>query len=206
MVTRTIEATRRGGLERVAGEKSFRGAATFRGTHAADETNRSVIACRGGAVFPPSFKRDSRHADRRGSFHRDDDRWKPCMDVNVILLMGQAAKMMLTAVLASGLTSAVVLAEDLSRYRRFQLGTELATVAERTGVSPAQIKVIHPRPVLIQELEWRSEARVRRLPSSRRGTYYQQKSVEDVALMLDVPEGPAGSVPPASTLQVEEAG
>jgi hypothetical protein len=67
--------------------------------------------------------------------------------------------MMLTAVLASGLTSAVVLAEDLSKYGRFQLGNELATVAKQTGVSPAQIKVIHRRPVLmIQELEWRSEA------------------------------------------------
>ena len=74
------------------------------------------------------------------------------------LLMRRAAKMMLTAVLASGLTSAVVLAEDLSKYGRFQLGNELATVAKQTGVSPAQIKVIHRRPVLIQELEWRSEA------------------------------------------------
>ncbi len=74
------------------------------------------------------------------------------------LLMRRAANMVLTAVLASGLTSAVVLAEDLSKYGRFQLGTELATVAKQTGVSPAQIKVIHRRPVLIQELEWQSEA------------------------------------------------
>ena len=48
------------------------------------------------------------------------------------LLMRRAAKMMLTAVLASGLTSAVVLAEDLSKYGRFQLGNELATVAKQT--------------------------------------------------------------------------
>ena len=53
---------------------------------------------------------------------------------------------------------------------RFQLGTELATVAKQTGVSPAQIKVIHRRPVLIQELEWRSEARA--AFRSRRGTWF----------------------------------
>jgi hypothetical protein len=72
------------------------------------------------------------------------------------LLIKRAAKMILTVVLASGLTSAVVLAEDLSKYRTIQLGNDLATVAKQTGVSPAQVKVIHRRPVLIQELEWRS--------------------------------------------------
>jgi hypothetical protein len=72
------------------------------------------------------------------------------------LLMKRAAKMMLKTVLASGLTSTVVLAEDLSKYGTIQLGTDLAAFAKQTGVSPAQIKVIHRRPVLIQELEWRS--------------------------------------------------
>jgi len=85
------------------------------------------------------------------------------------LLMRRAANMVLTAVLASGLTSAVVLAEDLSKYGRFQLGTELATVAKQTGVSPAQIKVIHRRPVLIQELEWQSEATSS--PTSKQSTW-----------------------------------
>jgi hypothetical protein len=70
--------------------------------------------------------------------------------------MKRAVKMMLTTMLAWGLTSAVVLAEDLSKYRAIQLGSDLSTVAKQTGVSPAQIKVVHQRPVLIQELEWRS--------------------------------------------------
>jgi len=50
------------------------------------------------------------------------------------------------------------LAGDLSRYRDFQLGSDLATVTKRTGANPSQLKVIHSRPVLIQELEWRPQS------------------------------------------------
>jgi hypothetical protein len=66
--------------------------------------------------------------------------------------------MTLRAVLVACLTSAVVPAQDLSKYGAVQLGTDLVTVAKRTGVSLTQVKVIHRRPVLIQELEWRSDA------------------------------------------------
>ncbi len=64
----------------------------------------------------------------------------------------------LRALLTACLTSAVGLAQDLSRYGAVQLGTDLATVAKQTGLSPTQKKVIHGRPVLIQQLEWRSDA------------------------------------------------
>ena len=43
---------------------------------------------------------------------------------------------------------------DLSRYRNFQFGTDLSTIAKQAGGNPAQAKVIHSRPALIQELEW----------------------------------------------------
>lgn len=45
---------------------------------------------------------------------------------------------------------------DLSKYRNFELGSDLPTVAglTGTGTNPSQTKVIHRRPVLIQELEW----------------------------------------------------
>lgn len=48
-------------------------------------------------------------------------------------------------------------AGDLSKYREFQLGTDLATIAKQTGASIAQAKAIHRRPVLIQELDWRPQ-------------------------------------------------
>jgi hypothetical protein len=44
---------------------------------------------------------------------------------------------------------------DLSRYREFQLGMTLPEVAKQTGTEQSEVTVIHERPVLIQELEWR---------------------------------------------------
>jgi hypothetical protein len=49
-------------------------------------------------------------------------------------------------------------AGDLSTYRNFQLGTDLATVAKQAGEDPSQANVIHRRPALIQELEWRPQS------------------------------------------------
>jgi hypothetical protein len=44
--------------------------------------------------------------------------------------------------------------QDLSRYREFQLMNLLA-VAKQADVEPSEARVIHQRPALIQELEWR---------------------------------------------------
>jgi hypothetical protein len=46
------------------------------------------------------------------------------------------------------------LATDFSKYRNFQLGTDLPTIAKQVGASPSQAKAIQRRPALIQELEW----------------------------------------------------
>jgi hypothetical protein len=64
------------------------------------------------------------------------------------------SKPMLASFLA---ISAAAWAGDLSRYRSFQFGTDLATVAKQAGEDPSQAKVIHVRPVLIQELTWRPQ-------------------------------------------------
>ena len=54
--------------------------------------------------------------------------------------------------------SAAALAEDLSKYREFQLGSDLPTVAARLGASPTQAKLIHNRPALMQDLQWRPQS------------------------------------------------
>ena len=59
--------------------------------------------------------------------------------------------------LALGVMPAATLTGDLSRYRGFQLGMDLATVAKQAGADPSQAKVIHSRPALIQELDWRPQ-------------------------------------------------
>ena len=63
----------------------------------------------------------------------------------------------LTPFLVLGVMSVPALAGDLSRYRSFQLGTDLATVADQAGTHPSQVTVIHSRPALIQELVWRPQ-------------------------------------------------
>lgn len=63
----------------------------------------------------------------------------------------------LAAFLMLGAMSAATFAGDLSRYRNFELGSNLATVAKQAVADPSQAKVIHSRPALIQELEWRPQ-------------------------------------------------
>src|SRR5947209_2105846 len=46
-------------------------------------------------------------------------------------------------------------AADLGSYRNFQLGMNLTAVQKQAEMKPSEVKVIHQRPALIQDLEWR---------------------------------------------------
>jgi len=46
-------------------------------------------------------------------------------------------------------------AQDLSRYRAFELGTGVAAVSALTGVASSEARTVHQRPVLLQDLDWR---------------------------------------------------
>ena len=43
---------------------------------------------------------------------------------------------------------------DLSRYRDFQFGETLPALAKQAGLELSDVKLIHARPAVIQELEW----------------------------------------------------
>ena len=45
-------------------------------------------------------------------------------------------------------------ARDLSRYRNFQFGEALPAVAKQAGLQLSDVKLIHERPAVMQELEW----------------------------------------------------
>ena len=45
--------------------------------------------------------------------------------------------------------------QGLSRYRNFELGSDLTTVSALAGVAPSEAKTIHQRPAVLQDLEWR---------------------------------------------------
>ena len=53
--------------------------------------------------------------------------------------------------------SSLTSAQDLSRYREVPFGSSVSAVVASTGTNPADVKVIHQRPALIQELAWRPQ-------------------------------------------------
>ena len=48
-----------------------------------------------------------------------------------------------------------VAGQGLSQYRNFELKSNLASVSALAGVQPSTARVIHQRPAVLQELEWR---------------------------------------------------
>lgn len=74
---------------------------------------------------------------------------------------------------ASYLVSGAIqaLGVDLSRYRDFEFGAGLAGISKQTGANSAHVKLLHSRPSLIQELEWRPQPL---------GSSTQTEAVQDV--------------------------
>ncbi len=60
------------------------------------------------------------------------------------------------SVFGAVITAAPTYSQDLSRYREFQLGTDLPTVAKQIRVKPSEARAIHERPAVIQELAWQA--------------------------------------------------
>jgi hypothetical protein len=52
-------------------------------------------------------------------------------------------------------TAPLLRGQDLSKYRHFTFGMSLSRVLERTDQKMADVRVIHGRPALVQELNWR---------------------------------------------------
>jgi len=70
------------------------------------------------------------------------------------------------------LASPVLRAQDFSKYRGFSLGTSVATVLKQTEKRPSDLKAIHARPALLQELTW--------WPPAIPGASYHADSVEQM--------------------------
>ena len=72
------------------------------------------------------------------------------------------------------LTAPLLWAQDLSKYRHFTFGMSLTRVLERTDQKMADVKAIHGRPALIQELTW--------WPPNLPGTSFRSDTVEQILL------------------------
>ena len=70
------------------------------------------------------------------------------------------------------LTAPLLRAQDLSKYRHFTLGMSLTRVLERTDQKMADVKSIHGRPAVVQELNW--------WPPNVPGNSFQSDSVEQI--------------------------
>src|SRR3989442_1097129 len=70
------------------------------------------------------------------------------------------------------LAAPLLRAQDLSKYRHFTLGMSLTKVLERTGQKMTDVKLIHGRPALVQEVNW--------WPPNLPGTSYQSDTVEQI--------------------------
>jgi len=60
------------------------------------------------------------------------------------------------------LYASAVAAQDFDRYRDFELGSAVASVSTLTGTATSELKAIHERPAVIQELTWRPRYGARR--------------------------------------------
>ena len=65
-------------------------------------------------------------------------------------------------------------AQDLGHYREFELGSDVMVVSTVAGTAASDLKVIHQRPALIQELTWRPRY------GPRRPVTLDTESVEEV--------------------------
>jgi hypothetical protein len=74
------------------------------------------------------------------------------------------------------LTAPLLRAQDLSKYRHFSLGMSLTRALERTDQTMADVKMIHGRPALIQELTW--------WPTNVPGTSHRPDTVERILFSL----------------------
>ncbi|OFW40681.1 MAG: hypothetical protein A3F70_09265 [Acidobacteria bacterium RIFCSPLOWO2_12_FULL_67_14] len=73
----------------------------------------------------------------------------------------------------SGLCACVVLlavtsvsAADLGQYRDFRLGSSTAEVVKAAGSSGRDVKTLHARPALLQEMNWRAPYSAARAPAA----------------------------------------
>src|SRR5437016_13144144 len=78
------------------------------------------------------------------------------------------------------LTAPLLRAQDLSKYRHFTLGMSLTRVLERTDQKMADVKVIHGRPALIQEVTW--------WPPNLPGTSFRSDTVEQILFSFYIGE------------------
>lgn len=76
------------------------------------------------------------------------------------------ARSLAVSVFCTLLWTPLIEAQDFSRYREFQFGMSLPTVANQANVKQSEAKAVHQRPAVIQELQWRPQHYLTASPQS----------------------------------------
>ena len=79
----------------------------------------------------------------------------------------RATRALAVVLLALMVAAPMLSAQDRSRYRDFQLGASLAAVTGQSGAKAADVKTIHQRPALLQDLKWRPSFSVSAVAATR---------------------------------------
>lgn len=70
------------------------------------------------------------------------------------------SKAVALGILCGVLGTTVLAAADFSNYRGFQFGMGVAAAAKEVGIKPTEVRLIHQRPAVIQEIDWRPRSSV----------------------------------------------
>ena len=74
-------------------------------------------------------------------------------------------RMLATSVLCATLFSSLGTAQDLSKYRDFEFGMSIESVAKLAAMNPSGAKTVQQRPALIQKLDWEVHGYLDALPN-----------------------------------------
>ena len=84
----------------------------------------------------------------------------------------KAIRVSILCLIVSVVAAPLLRAQDLSKYRHFSLGMSLTRLLERTDEKIIDVKVLHSRPAIIQQLEW--------WPPNLPGTSFQSDTVRQI--------------------------
>lgn len=71
--------------------------------------------------------------------------------------MNRFGAIVFTLLLVAGVLPTASPAKDLSTYRNFHFGADLASISKQADAGLSQAKVVQRRPAVIQEVEWRPQ-------------------------------------------------
>src|SRR5258705_11723714 len=77
------------------------------------------------------------------------------MSPNIRQWISMTALLAAASISSAAFFTPVLLAGDLSRYRDFQLGMDLHALEKQAEMKTSEAKMVHQRPAVMQDLEWR---------------------------------------------------